>query len=123
MNVSRLSFSAFFVPDIGAAGLEVLKVGAGGNLNVTVIGRHPYLNIIGLCRRETDIAGAKGDYMVGKAQTLQSNFGLMGQRLQLIVGVVRLDKFDQFDFVELMLTDQPLVSRPALPASARKQAE
>jgi hypothetical protein len=40
-----------------------------------------------------------------QSEFLQDFFGVVGQLLQLFVRSVRPGKFDQFDFLELMLPD------------------
>lgn len=48
-------------PDARPPGLEVLKVAAGRNLPVELLAREPDLQIIGLGRRKTEVAGTKSD--------------------------------------------------------------
>ena len=59
----------------------------------------------------------------GKPSICSTLCGVVGQALQLVVGMVRLYELDKLDLVELVLTDQTSGVAAGTPASARKQAE
>src|SRR4051794_41002258 len=66
-----------------AARLKVTAVGDAGNLPVHVLTRQPDLDIVGLPRRETHVAGAEHDGAKRQAQPLQHRFGAFGHPLML----------------------------------------
>lgn len=65
----------------------------------------------------------RGHHPVGQAQQLQHPFGVVGQLIEFLIAGGGIGKLDELHLIELMLADEAAVSRPALPASARKQAE
>ena len=103
--------TALFLPfgpiaDTGAAGLEVEEVGAGGDLAVGVLPRQPDLDIVGLGRREAEIATAEVDDPVRQLEKLQHLFGITEQGLEFVPGILRTGELDQLDLLELMLANQ-----------------
>ena len=51
VEITRFTALRWPVSEVGAAGLEVGEVGAGGDLSVAVEGRQPDLEIVGLAPR------------------------------------------------------------------------
>lgn len=122
MQVARaLEVLGVTILDVGATGLEVAAVGAGADLLVGVVTRQPDFDVVGLTGREAQVAGAQANHAIRKAQLLQQVLGLGGHALELLVGLLRLNKLDHLDLVELVLANDARVSRPAEPASSRKQ--
>ena len=101
----RLSTRCAAETDVGTACLEIKAVGAGRNFTVLVLCRHPYFEIIGLGRGETDIASAQAYNMIRKFQTLQHLICFCRKGFQIIPAVIRLAVFHNFHFMELVLTD------------------
>ena len=93
------------VTDVGAARLKGFKVGAGRNLPVKLLAGKPDLEIEGLGRGETGVAGAKKNAAIGKAEGLENLFGVAGEALVLAVGVFGARELDHLDFLKLMLPD------------------
>ena len=121
-GMNEAGFLAFFAskPDSRSARLEVLEVRARRNLNISVVRRKPYFNIIGLCARKTEVARAKRDNSVRQTEQLKYTLCIFGQFFQFLIGIFGVGKFYKFNLIELMLANMSL---PALPASALKQAE
>ena len=106
MHQLCLFLHASFKADGSASGLIILKVGAGGDLHIPTVRRHPDLNVVGLGGGEAQIAGGETDHTVRQTQHLQNTLRVVGQGLQLVVGGLRIGKLDQLHFIELVLTDQ-----------------
>ena len=92
--------------DVGASCLIIQKVGAGGNLHVSAVGRHPNLDVVGACRGESKVAGGQSDHSVRDIENLQHRFRVLGQSFQLVPGILRLAEFHELYLVKLMLADQ-----------------
>ena len=67
VNVLRLVLGGALKADTATAGLIILKVRAGGNLNVSAVGGHPNLDVVGLGGREAKVARAEADNSIGKS--------------------------------------------------------
>ena len=106
VNVTRLCLGILFEADVCASCLVILKVGAGAYLNVAVIGRHPDLDIVGLCGAEADVTAGEANDTVGESESLQYLLSVKSEALELLVGVVGVSKLDKLDLVELVLTDK-----------------
>ena len=106
MQKSR--FAAFgAVLDVHAARLIVHEVGAGRNLDVSTVRRHPHFDVVSFCGRESEVARRKADDAVRKSEFLQNKFGFAGERLEFVVTALGHNELDEFDFIELVLTDKP----------------
>src|SRR5438445_8660100 len=93
------------IPDVGAAGLEVVVGGAGRHFEEAILPRRPGLEIVGLRLAEAHVAGAEQDDAIRKLQTLEHILGIPDQLLELLTRSLRLDEFHQLDLVELMQPD------------------
>ena len=93
------------VTDVGAAGLEGFKVGAGGDFAVKLLAGEPDFEVEGFGGGEAGVAGAEQDAAVGEFKRLEDFFGVAGEALVLAVGVFRLDEFHELYFLELVLAD------------------
>ena len=93
------------VADVGAARLEGLEVGAGGDLAVELLAGKPDFEVEGLGGGEAGVAGAEQNAAIGQAEGLENLFGVAGQPLVLGVGVFGAGELDQLDFLKLMLAD------------------
>ena len=107
--MQQLGLGALFPAEayLGAARLEVLKVGAGAYLHIPAVAGHPYLYVVGLGAGEAQIACGEHYYMIGQAEALQHLLGVPGQGLQLVVAVLGLCELNKLHLVELMLADKP----------------
>ena len=94
------------VLDVGAARLEVLAVGAGGDLAVARLPRQPDLEVVGLRRREPHVAGGQRHDPVGKPEPAEHGLRGLGEHLELRVAGLRRGEVDELDLVELVLADQ-----------------
>ena len=83
MNEFRLAAALWTEADVGAAGLEINAVGAGGNLAVGILSGKPDFHIIGLGGPEAHVTGAERDGAVGKFELLQQNFSAAAHVFQL----------------------------------------
>ena len=103
----QLRFTGFRVAVAGlhAAGLEVAAVGAGGNLAVLVLARHPDFEVVGLHGAEAHITGAQRQLAVRQLEQLQHALGVGGQAFQRCKRLAWLDDLHHLDLVELVLTD------------------
>ncbi len=83
-GVDELGFLGAFglVADVGAAGLEALEVGAGGDLAVGLLAGEPDFEVVGLGGAEAHVAGAEEHAAVGKAEALEDGFGVAGEALR-----------------------------------------
>ncbi len=108
----------------GAAGLEVLAVRAGGDLAVGVLSGQPDLEVVGLGRRETHVAGREADHAIGDLEPLEHAAGAGDHPLELVVARLGRREVHQLDLVELVLADQPahvLAVRSGLAAEAGRE--
>ena len=78
------------VPYLGAAGLEVGAVGDGADLKPVVAPRRPEFHVVGLYRREAQIAGALEEDSVMESQTAAQFLGVGDHFVQGGRGVMRL---------------------------------
>ena len=92
--------------DAGAPGLEIAEVRTGRNFTISLLGRQPDFDIEGPCRGEADIGRTKIDHPVRQLECLQDAFGVGKQLVQLGFRILRSNKFDQLDLVELVLANQ-----------------
>ena len=108
-GVHKLRLGALFPAEayLGAARLEVLKVGAGAYLHIPAVAGHPYLYVVGLGAGEAQIACGEHYYMIGQAEALQHLLGVPGQGFQLVIAVLGLCELNKLHLVELMLADKP----------------
>src|SRR5262245_10763152 len=120
VRVLRLPLRLRAVADVGAPRLEVLAVGARGDLPVRVLAGQPDLEVVGLGRREAHVPGAEGDDAVGEPEPLEDLLRIGGELLERLVGRGGLDDLHELDLVELVLSDQ---SPHVLPVRARLAAE
>src|SRR4051812_13178478 len=67
------------VADVGATRLEVLAVAARGDLAIRLLARQPDLEVVGLRRREADVAGGEADDAIGQLEDLQHALGVTGE--------------------------------------------
>ncbi len=109
------------VAGLHAARLEVAAGRAGRDLAERPLPRQPDFEVVGLARREAHVARAEQHAAVVQAQPLQH--GLGGARHALVLGVrcsgVVTDTISTL--ANWCWRIMPRVSRPAEPASARKQ--
>src|SRR5712671_1632739 len=84
MDETRLSTASGFVPDVGAACLEVGEVAARRNLEPFPHSRRVNLEIIGMSAREPGIAGRKPDHTIRKLQKLEYVFRVIRKELVLL---------------------------------------
>ena len=106
MNKLCLVLGCFLEADSCSACLEILKVGAGGNFNVAVVGGHPYFYVIGLCRGEADIARAERNNSVRQTEKLKHTLCIVCERFKLVVRGFGVNKLYKLNLVELVLTDK-----------------
>src|SRR2546426_507551 len=99
----RLRLGSGTVPDVGAAGLEILEVGAGGDLPEGLLAREPDLQIVRLGRGKAHVASGQADHPVVQSQTLQDRLGVACERFQLVVGALRPSELHDLHLVELVL--------------------
>src|SRR5574337_1124678 len=71
-----------------ATRLEILAVGAAGNLPVSLLAGQPHLEVVGLGRTEAHVAGAQQQLAVWQAESLQHFLGVADHLLQLQVRVL-----------------------------------
>ena len=100
-----LAFGA--VADVRPAGLIGFKIRARRNFAVQLLSRQPDFNVIGLRRGWSHIAGAQRHGPIRKAQFLENLLGVMRQFFVFFVGVLRPRELYQFNFLKLMLPDDP----------------
>ena len=105
MQQLRLAGFRVAVARLHAARLEVAAVGAGRNLTVLVLARHPDFQVVGLHRGEAHVAGAQRQLAVRQLQQLQHALGVGGHAFQRLEGLGRLDDLHHLDLVELVLAD------------------
>ena len=102
MDQLRAPTLAGAVTNVGPAGLKVGAVGAGAYLQPLVATGGPDLNVIGLGRGETHVAGAQAQHPVRQAQQLADLFGVGQELLQFIAGGFRLHQLVHLHLVELV---------------------
>ena len=78
VDEARLALLVRPVADARPPGLVVGAVGAGGDLTVAVLAGQPHLDVVGLGRVRTHVAGAEHDGAEGEAQALQHLFRVRG---------------------------------------------
>src|SRR5215472_3175604 len=103
--------------------LELAAVGAARNLAIGILAGQPDLDVIGLARGKTHVAGAEQHHPIGETETLQNLFGAGGHALVLLAGAVGMRDRDQLDLVELVLADHAarvLAGGARLGAEARR---
>jgi hypothetical protein len=111
------------VADVGAARLKGVEVGAGRNFAIKILAGQPDLEIVGLCRGEAGVAGAKKDAAIRQAERLENLFGIAREALVLGVGFLGARELDQLDLLELVLADDAarvFAGRAGLGAEARR---
>src|SRR5262249_19817996 len=108
MDVFRLRLGFAAEPDLGAACLKRLAVGARRDLAIGVLARKPDFNVIGLGCAEPDVAGRQHDGAVCQSQRFKYGFRDARQAVQLFVRLRGSSKLDQLSLVEWMLADQSL---------------
>ncbi len=86
-----------------AARLEVVAVGAGGDLSVGLLAGQPHLQVEALARREARVASAQQHSAVRQRQGLQQTLRVASEQLVLLVGGLRSADLDQLHLVELVL--------------------
>ena len=74
--------------DVRAARLERLGVAAGRNLAVRLLARQPDLDVVGLRRRESHVAGAEQHRPIRQPEALEDGLGVRVERLELVVRLV-----------------------------------
>ena len=114
MDVFRFGFGIPAEPDVGPAGLEIFRIGAGRDFPVFVLFREPDFHIVAFGGRKAQIPGAQADHMVGQFQGFQDVFRVAHQFFQFIIAGFRFAELHHFHFVELVLPDQA----PGIPACA-----
>ena len=70
MNEFRLRFRVPAEADVSPPCLEIFRIGTRRNFTVFPLGREPDFDVESLGSRETDIARAEADDVIGKAQSL-----------------------------------------------------
>ena len=94
------------VADVGAAGLEGLEVGAGGDFAVEVLAGEPDFEVVGFGGGEAHVAGAEEHAAVGEAEALRGRSRRARvRRFVLFVGFFGRGELDQLDLLELVLAD------------------
>ena len=103
----RRLFFAFrrSVTNICTPCLIIPKVGTTGNLAVAVLGRQPDFEIITFAGAEPHVAGRQKHHAVRKLQTFENFLGVRDEFLVFVFGRLGRGEFDQFDLVELVLTN------------------
>ncbi len=106
-GVDELGFfgAGGLVLDVGAAGLEGLEVGAGGDFAEGVLAGDPDFEVVGFGGGEAHVAGAEEHAAVGEAEGFEYGFGVGGEEFVLGVGVFGGAELDELDLLELMLAD------------------
>src|SRR5262245_31143681 len=105
VHEAGLLFALRPVARVHAPGLEVAAIGAGRNLAIGLLPRQPHLDVVGLLRGETHVAGREHDDAIGKAETLQDLLRTCRHALVLLRRLLRRRDRDELDFGELMLAD------------------
>ncbi len=93
---------ASFEADVATSALEIFTVGDAGDFEVGILTSRPDFDIVGLSAGEAEVAGAKLDNAVVKAEQLKDFFGVSEHFFQFCVRSFRGGEFYQFDFVELV---------------------
>src|SRR5712691_4197645 len=87
MHRARALASCRPVARLHALGLERAAIRAARNLAVGVLAREPDLDIVGLARGESHIAGRQEHDAIGEAEALQHLLGALGHALVLGLGI------------------------------------
>src|SRR5690606_29110625 len=101
----RLAGFRVAIASLHAPRLEVAAVGAGRNLAVLVLARHPDFQVVGLGRAKAHVTGAQRQHAIRQLARLQHLLGAAGQLSQRLEGPGRLDDLYHLELVELVLTD------------------
>src|SRR6185295_15941215 len=118
---ARLAAVRGAVAEVGAPGLEVGAVRAGGDLAVGVLAGEPDFEIVGLGCGEAHVAGREADAAVGEVELFEDALGVARQLFERGEAGLGGRQVDQLDLVELVLADEPadvLAVRAGLAAEA-----
>lgn len=117
----RFGFAVTAEPNIGTTRLEIYTVGAGRDFTVLVLCGEPDFDVIAFGGREPKVTRAEANHMVWQSKGLKNPFGIMGQLSNSSKESSGLVNFTISTLWNWCWRIKPRVSRPALPASARKQ--
>ena len=87
--------------------LVILTVAARADFAVTVLGRKPDFDVVGLRSGVADVSRREDHDPVRKRQKLEDPLGGTEQKLQLLVALLRDAELHQLDLVELVLPEHP----------------
>src|SRR6185437_13449371 len=102
---TALALAAGAEPNVGPPRLKIREVAAGADLAIRLLAWKPDLEIIGLGRTETEVAGAKAHDPVRQLERLQDGLGVTGELLVILLRTRGLRDLHQFDFLELVLAN------------------
>lgn len=94
------------VAQVHAAGLIVSEVAATGHFEVVILARCPDFDVVSFGGTKSDIATAELDHSVVEAELLEDGFGVGGEFVEFVEGVLRGGDFDEFHFVKLVHADE-----------------
>src|SRR5579871_2001706 len=112
------------VTRVHAARLEIAAHRAGRDLAKEVLPRQPDLDVVGLLRRETHVAGAQRDDAVVQIQPAQHLLGARQHTLMLVLALLGRRDRNELDLGELVLADHAarvLAGGTGLGAEARRE--
>ena len=89
-----------------AARLEIPDVGAGRDLTIGILRRHPHFQIVGFACAEAHITRAQSHFTIRQTQQLQHFLSVAGHLFQRRHGIFRTYNLHHLDFVELVHTYQ-----------------
>src|SRR5262245_10681872 len=90
---------------VRAPGLKSIEIAAGRNLAICALSRQPHFDVIAFRCGEPHVARRMDHNSVRQLEPLQNLFGIVHQGFQFLIGLFRPREFHQFDFIELMLTE------------------
>src|SRR5712671_4217017 len=123
MDEARLSTARGFVPDVGAACLEVGEVAARRNLEPLPHSRRVNLEIIGMSAREPGIAGREPDHTIRQLQKLEYVFRVIRKELVLLHRRLGSHVSNDLHLVEFVNSEQAsrvLAGGSRFPSEARR---